>query len=255
MTKHTFFFSFIFCFCHTYDALAQKFSIGPLVGAQAYQVSFHHDEEKSLFNSKPKIGYRGGAYIEFPLENNFSWATEAYYSRKGRKISNKAGTITNNAAYNFAEVSVLLRKKYNLTLVPGIPAKAFFNIGPNVNYWINGKGTLDATVDLDYTVKFDETQSELTTNTINDANRWLFGLEAGAGVETRIYDKQFLQFEIRFTYGQTYLGDKDSSQIRILGFQDSLRSNYRVLSLVVRYGLDIDLHEAKKGKSTIKRKH
>ncbi|ELR70629.1 hypothetical protein C900_03610 [Fulvivirga imtechensis AK7] len=239
-------------FLATVEVAGQKFSIGPLAGVHAYKVAFHHDEEQSLFDSTIKLGYRGGAYIEFPLENNFSWATEVSYARKGRKITYDAESITNDAAYNFFEISVLLRKKYDLTISKGVPGKFFFNVGPNINYWINGKGTLDAAVDLDYAVKFQESDGNIRVNAITDANRWLFGLEAGAGLETRVYDTQFFQFEFRFTYGQTYLGGRDSSEIPILAFQDSLRSNYRVISFIVRYGIDIDLRNAKKGKSTIK---
>lgn len=235
------------------SVLAQKFSIGPAIGGHAYTVAFHHEEEKALFDPKPKLGYRGGVYISFPLENNFEWAAEGYYSRKGRKVRIESENMTNDAAYNFFEISVLLRKKYDLTVIKGVPGKFFFNIGPNVNYWINGKGTLDANVDLEYEVKFHEANGDATLNYITDANRWLFGLELGAGIETRLYKTQFFQFEFRFTYGQTYLGGKDSSEIPIiLGYQDSLRSNYRVLSFIVRYGIDIDLKNARKGKSTLK---
>ena len=233
--------------------MAQKFSFGPLVGVHAYKVAFHHDDEQNNFESKIKQGYRGGAYIEFPLENDFSWAAEGYYARKGRKVAYYGESIVNDAAYNFFEISVLLRKKYSLSIAEGIPGKLFFNVGPNINYWINGKGKLDSNVDLDYEVKFKESDGNIMVNAITDANRWLFGLEIGAGLETRVYDTQFFQFEFRFTYGQTYLGDKDSSEIPILAFQDSLRSNYRVLCFIVRYGLDVDLRNAKKGKSTLKK--
>ncbi|MTI24110.1 outer membrane beta-barrel protein, partial [Fulvivirga kasyanovii] len=193
-------------------------------------------------------------FIEFPLENNFSWSTEAYYSKKGRKVSYYDGAITNNANYTFYEISVLLRKGYDMSVSENLRGEIFFNIGPNINYWHSGKGTIDANVDLDYEVRFQEPDGDVFINSITDANRWLFGLEAGVGTEIRIYDTQFFEVEVRYTYGQTYLGDKDSSSIPILAFEDSLRSNYRVLSIILRYGVDIDLKNARKGKSTIKRK-
>lgn len=233
---------------------AQKFSLGLAGGVHTYKVAFHHDEEESLFDSKSKLGYKFGGFIEFPLENNFSWSTEAYYSKKGRKVSYYDGSITNNANYTFYEISVLLRKGYDLSVSEKLKGEVFFNIGPNINYWHSGKGTIDANVDLDYEVRFQEPDADVFINSITDANRWLFGLEAGIGTEIRIYDTQFFEVEVRYTYGQTYLGDKNSSTIPILAFEDSLRSNYRVLSVILRYGVDIDLKNARKGKSTIKRK-
>lgn len=233
---------------------AQQFSLGLTGGVHTYKVAFHNEEEESMFDSKSKLGYKFGGFIEFPLENNFSWSTEAYFSKKGRKVSYYNGAITNNANYNFYEISVLLRKGYDLSVSENLKGEVFFNIGPNINYWSSGKGTLDANVDLEYEVKFQEPDGDVYVNSITDANRWLFGLEAGIGTEVRIYDTQFFEVEVRYTYGQTYLGGKDSSNIPILAFEDSLRSNYRVLSIILRYGVDIDLKNARKGKSTIKRK-
>lgn len=233
---------------------AQQFSLGLTGGVHTYKVAFHNEEEESMFDSKSKLGYKFGGFIEFPLENNFSWSTEAYFSKKGRRVSYYNGAITNNANYNFYEISVLLRKGYDLSVSENLKGEVFFNIGPNINYWSSGKGTLDANVDLEYEVKFQEPDGDVYVNSITDANRWLFGLEAGIGTEVRIYDTQFFEVEVRYTYGQTYLGGKDSSNIPILAFEDSLRSNYRVLSIILRYGVDIDLKNARKGKSTIKRK-
>lgn len=250
--KKIFFLIVIFVF--TLELKAQQFSFGLAGGVHTYKVAFHNDEEKSLFDSKSKLGYKAGAFIEFPLENNFSWSTEAYYSKKGRKVTYYNGAATNNASYNFYEISVLLRKGYDLSVSENLRGEVFFNLGPNINYWINGKGQLDANVDLDYEVKFQEADNNIEVNSISGANRWLFGLEAGVGVETRIYDTQFFEVELRYTYGQTYLGDKDSSSIPILAFEDSLRSNYRVFSIILRYGVDIDLKNARKGKSTNKTK-
>lgn len=237
-----------------YSANAQKFSIGPAIGVHAYTVAFHNVEEKSQFDAKGKLGYKGGVYIAFPLENNFSWAVEGYYSKKGRKVSFYEGKNTNDASYNFLEISALLRKSYDIAIAKNIPGTFFFNVGPNINYWMSGKGKLDATVDLDYKVKFQESDGTIRENAITNANRWLYGLEAGAGIETRLTKKQYVQFEFRFTYGHTYLGGQDSSEIPILHFEDSLRSNYRVLSVILRYGIDFDMRLAKKGKSTYKRK-
>lgn len=232
----------------------QKFTFGLLGGAHGYKVSFEDKDDRDEFDSKLKFGYRLGAYIAFPLENKFSWSTELYYSKKGRKLEQLPEGFINDANYTFIETSVLLRKAYTLKLIPGLEGNWFFNVGPNINYWLNGTGTIDAAVDLDYTVKFEEGAGDLENNYIVDGKRWLFGLEIGAGVEAPVAKNQNVQIELRFTLGQTFLGTKDGS-IPVNDFQvdDNLRSYYRVLSLILRYGIDLDIMSSRKGKSTNKR--
>ncbi|QSE96783.1 porin family protein [Fulvivirga lutea] len=234
---------------------AQKFDIGLLAGPQAYTVSFEDKDDRDEYDSKIKLGYRAGAYILFPLENDFAWSVEGFFSRKGRNLeSNFNGQdVVNNASYNFIELNFLLRKEFNLTLIKGLEGKWFLNIGPNINYWLSGKGTIDATVDLDYKVKFEDGPGDFEYNYIRDGNRWLFGIDFGIGIDNQIIKSQKVEAELRFTLGQTFLGAKDGS-VPVNDFQvnDNLRANYRVLALVIRYGIGVDFKNARKGKSTLK---
>jgi len=237
-------------------ANAQKFDLGLLAGPQLYTVTFPDQDDRDIFNSKFKIGYRAGAYIIFPLENDFAWSSEVYFSKKGRKIENKEDGTINNASYNFIETSFLLRKEFDLTIIENIKGKWFFNFGPNINYWVGGKGVIDNNVDIDYEVKFEEGKSDLEYNYIVDGNRWLFGIDIGIGIDTPIINSQKFETELRFTLGQTFLGARDGS-VPVNEFQniDNLRSHYRSIALVLRYGLGIDLKDARKGKSTFKVKN
>ncbi len=245
----------ILCLAFQFNVIAQKFDLGILAGPQIYKVSFEDPDDKDAFDSSFKLGYRMGAYITFPLENDFAWSTEAYFSRKGRKIENTANGVVNDAQYNFYEISVLLRKEFSLNIIENVQGKWFFNFGPNINYWASGKGTIDDNVDLDYVVKFENGSGDLQNNYIVDGNRWLFGLDFGIGIDTPIINNQKFETELRFTLGQTFLGAKDGS-IPVNDFQvdDNIRSNYRTISLVLRYGISVDLKNAKKGKSTFKAK-
>lgn len=236
-------------------SFGQKFDLGMLAGPQVYKVSFTDDDAKDIYNSKFKIGYRVGAYIIFPLEDNFAWSVEGFYSRKGRKLENisDGNDVINDATYDFLEINFLLRKEYDLNIIEGIQGKWFITLGPNINYWLGGKGVIDDNVDLTYKVKFEDNISDLEYNYIRDGNRWLFGIDIGIGIDTPIINSQKFETELRFTLGQTYLGAENGS-IPVNDFQndDNLESNYRNLSLVLRYGLGIDLKNARKGKSTLK---
>ena len=248
-------FFFVGFFFINFSTNAQKFDLGLLAGPQAYMVAFEDSDDRDIYDSKIKLGWRAGAYILFPLENDFAWSVEGFYSKKGRKLESEfnAEQVINNASYSFLELNFLLRKEFQMHLIKGLEGTWFVNFGPNINYWLNGKGTIDAVVDLDYKVKFEDGTGDYEFNYITDGNRWLFGLDLGIGIDSQVIKSQKVELELRFTYGQTFLGTKDGS-IPANDFQvdDNLRARYRVLALVVRYGIGVDLKNAKKGKSTIK---
>lgn len=246
--------SFFFLLCCLSSAKAQQFYVGLKTGTQLYTVDFADDLAESRMNNRFKVGYKIGGTIIFPLPENFFFGMEGFYSRKGRKYDFD-GTSTNNAAYNFIELSSYLRKSYKVTLGEGkLPGFFFFNIGPNIMYWMNGHGTLEDAAPLDYEIKFsDPVTSDFTINYMNDVNRWLFGLDFGAGFSFLTKNDQDLSIELRYTHGHTYLGGENASFISILGFDDDLRGRYRVFHISVAYLFDLDMQKRKKGKSTIKR--
>jgi len=146
-----------------------------------------------------------------------------------------------------------LRKSYDFQLRPDVRSQLFFNIGPNIEYWLNGKGNLGAGGDpTKYNIVFDqEPDADFTTNYYNEVNRWLFGIDFGVGMEAPITSTQKVLVEMRFTFGQTNLGKDDSSStIEILGFQDDLRMNMKTLSVSAAYIFGFDLKESKMGRST-----
>ena len=234
--------------------LAQKFSVGLLAGPQVYTLHFEDEDDRDIFEPKIQFGYRAGAYIIFPLENGFAWSVETFYSRRGRKIETIETEFLNTAKYHFWDINFLLRKEYDLNIIENVKGRWFLNLGPNVSHWVAGKGIIEApALDFNYDVVFEEGREsgDNYNNYIVDGNRWLFGIDLGIGINAPTIDQQVVEVEVRFTLGQTFLGSKDGS-IPVNDFQvdDNLRSNYRVLALVVRYGLALDLKNAKKGKST-----
>lgn len=236
----------------------QEFSIGPLIGIHTYKVRFTDSEARDFFDSSSKLGYRAGFFVSFPLKNRYEWVAEAYYSAKGREVAFE--NFTNDADYEFLVMTHLLRKNFQLSLGEKIKGSWFVNVGPNISYWLGGDGELAANVSLDYDVEFGDAGTDIRTNYIVDGNRWLFGLDFGVGVggavfrpKGKVSEQENIQVELRYTLGQTFLGDEDGSVIpNILSFQDNLESSYRVLTLLVRYKIDLDLKNLKRGKSTIK---
>jgi hypothetical protein len=156
-------------------------------------------------------------------------------------------------------MSMALRKTYRLKLKENIYSTWFVNVGPNVNYWINGKGTMVPYFGRNqyYTVAFDGRQqaSSYTKISVKDENRWLFGINVGIGTTFTTFKNQKVVTELRMTWGQTYLGKRHSETLGgTPGINDemSLRCNLKTINFSVGYIFDRDLQKGKMGKSTKK---
>lgn len=245
----------VFLTTHSSFCLGQKFSLGVKGGLLMDWAHFGDKDEKDIFSSRPAPGYQCAMLIGFPLKNNYSFFTEAGFSQKGRILKFNEDTWTNKSTYYFLDFSMVLRKSYVFQFEKNIPAKWFFNIGPEINYWLSGKGNVSVEgPGYDYTLYFDQApDGSFDKMFLQDVNRWLFGLIAGVGFEAPLRNNKRLLTELRFTSGHTFLSKQegfDPNNYPVLGFQDTQRVNLKVLSLSVAYILDLDKKQMRKGKST-----
>ncbi|MGC3945182.1 MAG: porin family protein [Chryseolinea sp.] len=247
--------TFCACFFILSAGLAQKFTIGAKAGPLVSWANFGDKDDKEQFTHKPVFGYYGAGIVVFPLKNNYSLQTEFGFSQQGRKIAFNEDTWVNKATYYFLDGSMALRRSFKIHFGPNIPAEWFVDVGPRINYWLGGHGTVDAGGTYDYTIIFDKMPDEPVSPDFNkmyivDENRWLFGIDVGVGFKAPLKNNSSLLTELRFTSGHTYFGTPYSASNRTLGFTDDLRSNQKTISLTVAYLLDIDLRQRRTGKST-----
>lgn len=233
----------------------QRFSVGIKAGPSVTWGHLPDKAQRDLFNSLPKLGFGGGFLISFPLKDRFSYFAEVGYSQRGRKlkITDAHLDAVNNATYQFAELAMGLRRSFKLNIAPNIPSNWFINIGPNIQYWISGKGKF---VESKYKIKFNvPPDGDLYTNYIQNPNRWLFGADIGIGADAPINNRQRIFVEFRATLGQTYLGKKNNaSNYATIVWEDTLKTNLKTFSLTAAYTLDFDMRAMKMGKSTLNRK-
>jgi hypothetical protein len=229
---------------------AQKFTVGVKAGATLSKSSFGDKDDKDQFTNKWKPGYFGAALVNLPMKKNFSFQTEAGFSQRGRRIEFNEATWLNNATYHFLDASMMLRKSYPLQWTKNIKGTWFFNVGPKVSYWLNGKGKIttggtyvdpdDGLTKIskggtyDYTLKFEKEPDnpdapDFNTMYLSDVNRWLFGLDFGIGVDAPTTALQRFVFEVRFTSG-----------------------NEKIISFSIDYTLNKVVRGGQKGKSTKK---
>ena len=242
---------------------AQKYSIGLRAGGSLNWASFRDQYQKDTFAIEPSTGFNVGALIGFPLKNNYSVIIEGGFSQKGRILKEKR-ILQNHSTYRFLDGSLLLRKAYKFSLGKNVPAEWFFNIGPEVAYWLSGKGYFtgpEGGLKYPYEIEFDRVpDGDMGYLYYNSANRWFFGLVLGVGVKAPLRNKTAISAELRFTSGHTNLGvNKYEYPVRewyasLLNYNDTMRMNMKTISLSVAYTYDFDKVEARKGKSTLKKR-
>lgn len=240
---------------------AQKYSIGVRGGGSFNWASFRDKDQKDTFAVKPSVGFNFGVLVGFPMKNNYSVIIDGGFSQKGRVLKEES-TLENHSTYKFADGSLLLRKAYKFNLGENIPAQWYFNVGPEVAYWLSGKGYFTTGgVRYPYEVAFDGSpDGDLGKLYYNDANRWFFSLVLGVGMKAPLRNNAAISVDLRFVSGHTNLGlNKYTYPPRewygsLLNYNDTLRMNLKTVSLSVAYTYDFDKVESRKGKSTLKKK-
>jgi hypothetical protein len=252
-TKH---FLLFLAFLAPVLSYAQKYSVGLKVAPLVSWPTFGDKEDKKTFSRGITGGYLIRGIASFPMKKNFDCFVEGGYSVNGRKLSFNEDEWLNKSTYHFVDMAMLLRKSYKFRLKKNVPSFFFFNVGPEVNYWLSGNGKIIVNKPgYPYDIVFNkEHDGSFTTMYMNDVNRFLFGLNLGGGIKAPIKNKQYITVELRFTSGHTYLGKKTSSYIEILTFQDTMKTNLKSFSLNVAYTFDFDVQESRKGKSTMDKK-
>jgi hypothetical protein len=239
-------------------AYSQKYSFGFRAGAGMSWAGFGDKDQKDTFSTKPILNYGAGIQIGFPLKNEFQLKLEAGYARDGRRLIFNGKQWDNKTHYNFLEAQMLLQRKFKFYIEKNVPSEVFFSVGPDINYWLNSKGTLVVNKNrpgTKYDVIFDETPtSDFTKMYYNDVNRWLFGLVIGVGVKAPLRGRSAISTELRFVSGHTFLGKRNSSYIEILGYEDTQFTNIKSLNLVFTYLWDLDVKQGRMGKSTLNKK-
>jgi hypothetical protein len=236
--------------------LGQKFALGVKGGALVSKTVHNDRDLKDDFASKFKIGGNTAMLINFPLSKPYGFQSEFGYAFMGRRNVQIEPNWENNMGFHYLESAMSLQRYFRLNIRQNAVTRGFLSIGPNINYMMTGSGRIiTAAYTANYKMRFEPSPEEGAApldNYITDENRWLFGLNFGVGFDMVTNRGQKFITELRYTLGHTNIGTADSSQMKVLGFEDNWAANYRVINLSVAYVFDFDLQAAKKGKSTQK---
>lgn len=174
-------------FCSSRAQAQENVSIGPLVGLSI--ANFHGD----ISNTDWKPGLTIGGFYNYSSESGFGFSGQLLFTQLGAQINNK----TNEINLNYIQAPLLATfffGRYGDRLRP----KIF--LGPNLNFLVGAR--------------------DKHGNNINgDSNNRIYapfdlGLTFGAGLNYRLQEKIWLNFDARYGVGLLDVTRLDNAKVR-----------------------------------------
>lgn len=248
------------------SSLKAQILIGPVAGPQVSWVSHdRYGDSKGLYKQQPVVGFHAGFGVSFRVHKRFFLNTAFLYSTKGKKLQGTDDPLLKfKSNYNYIDVPMIYTVEFLHKVGKVKQYKFFFGIGPNVSYWLGGKGYIENSelseniIDrLDYKIVYDKDDNDYTQNQMNvrDANRFQFGLNFATGFVFEPLGYQKVMLTLRYELGGSYLSPDHPGTFRLTNsYKDDLRTHIQGVRVSFSYLVDLRNSEAKKGKSTINKK-
>jgi hypothetical protein len=254
----------LLCFIMISIECSAQLHIGPIAGGNLSWVSFAERDNKDIYKVKPVIGYHAGLHSAFQVRKRFFLHTSLIYSTKGKVIEGKVDErLKNTVRYNFLEMPIVytvdFKGKFGKN---GKEFKYFMGIGPNVSYWLGGKGDIyninfeEANVgEQSYKIKFNKSVDEVAENemAVEDPTRLQLGLNFQVGMDLEPQPGHRLIVALRYELGHSNFSKTSNGVLANTYYQDLLQSRSQGIRFSVAYLFDTKIDKRKKGRSTIKR--
>jgi len=233
--------------------------VGPEVGVNYSWASFADKELKDRYKVNPVVGFHAGGHVAFKVRKRFFLHTSLLYSTKGRSLTGKFDELLKNESkYHYIEMPINYTVDFKGKIGESKEFKYFLGIGPNISYWLGGKGKLfnsefeeNHDDQLLYKIKFgEEGFDENNEMSVENPNRVQLGLNLIAGVVLEPWRNQRFMISVRYEAGHSYLA-KSNGTFTGIYFQDPLRSRNQGFRASIAYLVDLKIEDRKKGKSTI----
>lgn len=235
--------------------------VGPEVGVNYSWTSFKEGDLKEQFKMNPVPGFHVGGHLGFKVRNRFFLHSSLLYSTKGRELIGKSDKLLKSTSqYNYIEMPINFTVDFKSKIGKSKEFKYFVGIGPNVSYWLGGRGKFynseleeNNNGELSYKIVFKEPQIEeqpADEMRVNNPNRLQLGLNFIAGIVFEPWYKQRFMLSFRYERGHSYIAKSDGEFSGIY-FADPLKSRNQGFRVSLSYLVDLKTEERKKGKSTI----
>jgi hypothetical protein len=216
-----------------------------------------------MYKQTPVPTFLGGLGVSFQVRKNFLMHTAFLYSRKGEDLSapDVDPDLHHKEIYHFIDVPIVFAREFNIKLKGNKSLKWYAGIGPNIGYWLSGKGSLinnqlleDNFSTLNYKIDFKSTDNPDPSKVyVSDANRFQLGLNFATGWVFEPVGFQKIYFNIRYELGHTYISKGGMETFSgINDYHGDMTARNMGLHVSLSYLIDLKPAERKKGKSTSK---
>jgi hypothetical protein len=253
-----------FILCST--AFAQVL-VGPVAGGNFSWTSFSDKDLKDEYNVSPVFGYHVGGHLAFKVRKRFFLHTSLIYSTKGKNLKSEAGDLSLKLRYKYIEMPIV----YTAYFKGHIGQKEFkysLGVGPNVSYWLGGKGTFEnadthefhngpsGIIPVDIVFGKDPNYATENEMVIQRPNRVQFGLNFTAGFLFEPVRYREVVLTLRYELGHSYLSRESDGVFSptFPSFSESQKIRNQGFRISLAYLIDLKVEERKRGKSTIDRK-
>lgn len=249
---------------------ASQILVGPVVGGQVTWVSFDNKETKDLVSSQPVFNFHAGASVAFRVQKRFFLQTSFLYMQRGKVLEGRSSdpSLRNEVKYQYLDMPILYTAEFKGRIGQDKVFKWYFGIGPNVSYWLGGKGVLrngdlnenlinPPDYELPYTITFKKDPEFISENEMNvsEPNRFQLGLNFSAGLIVEPFGEHKIMLTSRYMLGHSFFSPTTNGQFGldgILYYEDDLRVRNQEIVLSLHYFIDLKTEERNKGKSTNK---
>lgn len=244
--------------------------VGPVLGGQVNWFRFEESEDRANYRIKPVYNFHAGGSIAFRVQKRFFLQTSILYTQRGKVLEGKNldPSLRNEVKYKYIDMPILYTAEFKASIGRDKVYKWYLGVGPNVSYWLGGKGVLrngdlnenlinppDYT--LPYTIVFDkdpETTQE-SEMTVEDPNRLQLGLNVSAGLIFEPYGIHKIMLTTRFMVGHSFMSRTSNGSFGLPGilyYEDNLRVRNHEVVVSLHYFIDLKTDERNKGKTTSK---
>ena len=192
-------------------ALAQKagdITIGVMAGANWATVS--QDPQSSDVDFGYKVGFVGGSFLGYQVNDVFSIEPQVLYSQKGTKATGTGSnsSLEGSVRINYVAIPVLLKFWFPMA---GSQVTPFIFAGPEVAFKV-GCTAEGAILAVTGSEDCDKTNGEIKLKSTD------VGLTGGGGIQFRA-GAQVVRLDARYTYGLMDINDSgDSRKIKNRAF-------------------------------------
>ncbi len=236
--------------------------VGPVAGPNFSWVTFDDKDLKDDYNISPIIGFHAGAALSFRVQKRFFLHTSFLYSTKGKIATMENDPLyRNEVRYSYIEVPIIYTVEFKGNFGGNKQFKWYAGAGPNISYWLGGKGKLSSSLlaeggidELEYRVAFDKDMYEVESDEmgVKEPTRIQLGLNIATGFvfEPMGYQKIMLLF--RYELGHSFLSRTTDGVFESVLHTDAMRIRNQGFRISLSYLIDLKTEQRKKGKSTIK---